>query len=278
MGMIFDVVRNSYVDGPGIRTAVFFKGCNLSCAWCHNPESQKTGQEMLFYRRLCVGCGKCREKCTFSGIQNLAQCRLCGECALYCPRNARKICGWETTAEEVFRVIRKDKDFYRDCGGVTFSGGECMLQLDFLTELLTLCKKDNISTAVDTAGNVPYSSFARILPLTDLFLYDIKIWDEAKHRQYTGVSNQLILDNLSRLLNSGARVLIRIPVLKGINDSAEEAEQIKKYLASLPPVLGVELLPYHAMGESKYEALGRTPRMFSPPGEEQLEMLRGIFR
>ena len=164
---IFDIQRDSFVDGPGIRTTVFFKGCNLHCAWCHNPESQSAKPQMMFYKNKCTGCGKCREKCP----HNLESCDLCGKCTVYCPHDAREICGKEYTVDEVLREIRKDKTFYKTSGGgVTFSGGECMLQIEFLTKILKACKENGIHTAVDTAGHVPFEFFERIIPYTDLFL------------------------------------------------------------------------------------------------------------
>ena len=210
---IFDIQRNSYVDGPGIRTTVFFKGCNLRCAWCHNPESQSPKPQMMFYKNKCMGCGKCKEKCP----NHLESCELCGKCTLYCPHDAREICGKEYTVDEVMREILKDKAFYdHSGGGVTFSGGECMLQIDFLEDLLKECQKNGIHTAVDTAGYVPFEQFEQILPYTELILYDIKCFDSEKHKQYTGVGNELILENLKRLLATDKSVWIRIPIIPTI--------------------------------------------------------------
>ena len=203
---IFDIERSSYVDGPGIRTTVFFKGCNLRCAWCHNPESQSAKPQMMFYKNKCTGCGKCREKCP----HNLELCDLCGKCSLFCPQDARDICGKEYTVDEVLKEVLKDKVFYETSGGgVTFSGGECMLQIEFLTKILKACKENGIHTAVDTAGHVPYERFEQILPYTDLFLYDVKCFDSEKHRQYAGVGNGLILENLKKLLAKSTPVWIR---------------------------------------------------------------------
>ena len=171
---IFDIERNSFVDGPGIRTTVFFKGCNLKCAWCHNPESQDFNVQMMFYKDKCKSCGKCNRVCPY----NLEKCDLCGKCTFYCPVDARKVCGKEYTANEVFSEIIKDKSYYDNSGGgVTFSGGECMLQIDFLLDILKKCKENGIHTAVDTAGHIPFENFEKILPYTDLFLYDIKLFD-----------------------------------------------------------------------------------------------------
>ena len=227
--VIFDIQRSSFVDGPGTRTTVFFKGCNLKCAWCHNPEGQSPKPRMMLYKNKCTGCQKCKEKCPHA----LEKCELCGECALYCPHGAREICGKEYTVAEVMSVILKDKLFY-DCsgGGVTFSGGECMLEIDFLEEILVECKKHGIRTAVDTAGHVPFEYFERILPYTDLLLYDVKCFDSAKHKLYTGVGNELILDNLERLLRSSVPVWVRIPIIPTVNDSEEEMRTIKAFLSS----------------------------------------------
>ena len=271
---LFDIERSSYVDGPGIRTTVFFKGCNLHCAWCHNPESQSPKIQMMFYKNKCTGCGKCREKCPNS----LEKCELCGKCALYCPHDAREICGKEYTVDEVMREILKDKVFYENSGGgVTFSGGECMLQIDFLEEILKECKKNGIHTAIDTAGHVPFAYFERILPYTDLFLYDVKCFDSDKHKQYTGVENQLILKNLKKLLATDSSVWVRIPIIPTVNDSSEEMRSIKEFLISCGRPEKVELLPYHAMGEHKYAALGKQAQMFFAPSEDKMTELKKIF-
>ena len=271
---IFDIERNSYVDGPGIRTTVFFKGCNLRCAWCHNPESQSALPQMLFYKNKCVKCGKCKEKCP----NQLEKCDFCGKCTLYCPHDAREICGREYTPDEVLCEIVKDKAYYESSGGgVTFSGGECMLEIDFLEELLARCKAEGIHTAVDTAGHVPFAYFERILPYTDLFLYDVKIIDSEKHKRYTGAPNELILSNLAKLLKMDRSVWVRIPVIPSINDSAEEITAIRKTLDLYGFPEKVELLPYHAMGEHKYEALGMEAQTFTVPSEEKILQLRKIF-
>ena len=269
MANIFDIERNSFVDGPGIRTTVFFKGCNLKCAWCHNPESQKFDREMMFYKDKCIGCGKCKSVC-----KNPEKCAFCGKCEIFCPKDARRICGKEYTVEEVFAEIIKDKVFYENSGGgVTFSGGECMLQVDFLKEILKKCKENDVHTAVDTAGHVSFESFEKILPYTDLFLYDIKSFDNEKHKKYVGVGNTLILENLNKLLEKKAKVWIRIPVIKGVNDSLEEMKKIKEFLRGRYEK--IELLPYHAMGENKYGAINREVTVFKVP--DNIESLRKIF-
>ena len=268
---IFDIERNSYVDGPGIRTTVFFKGCNLKCAWCHNPESQSPKKEMLFYKNKCTGCGKCKEKCTY----NLEKCVFCGKCTLFCPSDAREICGREYTVDEVLETVKKDKIFYDNSGGgVTFSGGECMLAIDFLEELLKRCKEMGIHTAVDTAGHIPPEYFERILAYTDLFLYDIKIVDSEKHKKYVGVGNELIISNIKKLLSLGARVIVRVPIIPGVNDTEEEILAVKEIASGAEKI---ELLPYHAMGEHKYAALGKEECKFSTPTEDKMKKLRAVL-
>lgn len=248
--IIFDIQRGSFVDGPGIRTTVFFKGCNLNCKWCHNPESQNKDKQILIYEEKCTGCGKCRKVCP----NNFEKCDFCGKCAIYCPNDAREVCGREYLAEEILSEILKDKSFYGNEGGVTFSGGECMLKIEFLKQLLISCKENGIHTAVDTAGNVPWESFEKILEYTDLFLYDVKCADAKLHKKWTGVDNRLILDNLSKLSQKGAKLWIRIPVISGVNDSELEMKEIGKILRTIKAER-IELLPYHAMGLSKYKAV-----------------------
>ena len=262
---IFDIERSSYVDGPGIRTTVFFKGCNLKCAWCHNPEGQSTKKEWMVYPDKCVGCGRC----VGIGLESAD---------FICLHDAKIICGKEYTVNEVMREILKDTAFYDNSGGgVTFSGGECMLQIDFLAELLKRCKENGIHTAVDTAGHVPFEFFERIIPYTDLFLYDVKCFDSDKHKQYTGVENQLILKNLKSLLAKSTPVWIRIPIIPTVNDTEEELQRIKEYLSSCGIPEKVELLPYHAMGEHKYAAIGKETQIFSVPSEEKMKHLKNIF-
>lgn len=271
---IFDIERNSFVDGPGIRTTAFFKGCNLKCAWCHNPESQDFKPQMMFYQDKCIGCGKCKEICPTPN-----HCTLCGKCTLYCPVDARKVCGKEYTVDEVFAEIIKDKSYYENSGGgVTFSGGECMLQIDFLCEILKKCKENGLHTAVDTAGHVPFDSFEKILPYTDLFLYDIKIFDREKHKKYVGAHNDLILENLKKLFKANAKIWIRIPIIPTVNDSIEEMKKIKDFLKTTGMPEKIELLPYHAMGENKYFALGKEYTVFAAPDINKMTELKQVYK
>lgn len=273
-GLLFDIQRSSYVDGPGIRTTVFFKDCNLRCRWCHNPESQSQGRQMLFYQDRCTSCGKCNTVCPTP-----AHCTLCGKCTLFCPHDAKEICGREYTVDEVMQIVEKDRQYYSSSGGgVTFSGGECMLQMDFLTSLARSCQACGIPTAIDTAGNVPWEHFTQILPYTDLFLYDVKCITVEKHMAGTGVSNQQILSNLRRLSEETAvPILIRIPFVPGFNDDAEEIEKIAGFLGTIR-YTDVEVLPYHKMGEHKYAALGQACTEYAVPDKETVEWVREKIR
>lgn len=273
-GVIFDIQRNSFVDGPGIRTTVFFKGCNLRCAWCHNPESQSAAPQMMFYANKCTGCGKCKEVCP----HHLEKCDLCGKCAAVCPAGARKLCGKRMNAKEVLAEILPDRAFYdASGGGVTFSGGECMLQIDFLEQLLQCCKENGVHTAVDTAGCVPWEHLERILPYTDLFLYDVKCFSEDLHQSGTGVSNREILANLRRLCAlCPEKMLVRVPLIPGFNDGEAELRAIADLLRETRPA-GVEVLPYHRMGEHKYEALGKKAETFAVPDADTLVRARALL-
>lgn len=278
---LFDIQRCSFVDGPGIRTTVFFRGCNLDCLWCHNPESKDGKKHLLRYEHLCTGCNRCASVCDIGAVSSRGvdydKCVFCGKCEDHCPSHAIKICGEDYTAEELFDVIKKDQLFYENSGGgVTFSGGECMLHADELTEILKLCKNAGIHTAIDTAGNLPYESFDKVLPYTDLFLYDIKAIDRDVHKRYVGADNRRILENLKKLFSAGAAVWIRIPVISGVNDTVAEMESIKEFLSPYRPEK-IELLPYNKMGESKYRALGAKCTPLSAPNDERMRELRKIF-
>lgn len=270
---IFDIQRGSYVDGPGIRTTIFFKGCNLKCKWCHNPESQSPYRQILFYKDKCTGCGKCKQVCPY----HFEKCDFCGKCTLLCPHDAREICGKEYTVEETLVEILKDKEFFRASnGGVTFSGGECMLQINFLEELLKRCKENNVHTAVDTAGNVPWNYFERILPFTDLFLYDVKAYTEELHKAGTGVSNVLILENLRKLKQANAEIIVRVPVIPEFNGNDIEMKKIAGFIKSLE-IKKVELLPYHAMGEYKWAATGMPATHYTVPKQEEMKKYQLFF-
>ena len=265
-GTVFNIQRFCTDDGPGIRTTVFLKGCNLRCAWCHNPESQAGKAQWMFYPDKCIGCGRCKD---------IADT----DTDFVCYQEARALCGKEYSVEEILEEALKDTLFYQNSGGgVTFSGGECMLQIDFLEACLKGCKEKGLHTAVDTAGHIPFESFARILPYTDLFLYDVKAMDREKHQAFTGVPNDLILDNLSKLLSMGKAVWVRVPVIPTVNDTVEEMTALRRFLEKYGHPEKVELLPYHALGEHKYAAIGKKATSFQKPEDAALEQLRILFK
>ena len=246
--LVFDIKRASTVDGPGIRTTVFLKGCNLNCFWCHNPEGKSPEAQIAFFAEKCIDCWSCKKHCS-----NPDECISCGNCAENCPTQARKLFGKEYSTEELLSVIEADKAYYNaPGGGVTFSGGECMLYPEFLCQMAKECKERDISVAIDTAGNVPFSSFEMVLPYTDLFLYDIKSIDSELHRKGTDIGNELILENLNRLIQKGANILVRIPEIPEFNQG-EEIERIKAYCKEKG--LDFEVLKYHSFGISKLQAL-----------------------
>lgn len=281
-GLVFDIKKYSIHDGPGIRTTVFLKGCPLSCWWCHNPESQSSLPAIFYRPERCIGCGICIESCprqalelTRTGVKtDLSKCTACGICADRCPSGARELVGTEMTVEEVVAEIKKDLLFYdQSGGGVTFSGGEPLLQPEFLIALLQECGKFEFHRAVDTSGFAPLSVLLEVARYTDLFLYDVKMMDSEKHKKYTGVGNELILSNLRALAESGAAINVRIPIIPGINDDDENIEQTGLFVASLPNVCRVNILPYHSAGRSKYEKWGREyllPEVM-PPTENAMQ-------
>ena len=245
IGTIFDIQRFSVHDGPGIRTTVFMKGCPLRCQWCHNPEGLFGNIQLQYFKEHCIKCGRCG---TRTSLEDAAKC----------PTEALKVCGRKLEATEVFQEVLKDQLFYGEDGGVTFSGGECLLQADFVAEVLAMAKEQGISTVVDTSGYVPWQSFEKVLDVCDLFLYDIKTMDREKHKQYTGVDNGLILENLCRLAKRNKPVWIRVPVIPDVNDSIEEISRIAEFLKQFDNIKDITLMPYHTLGKSKYETLGLT--------------------
>ena len=267
-GLIFNIMRFAVHDGPGIRTAVFFKGCPLRCAWCHNPESISPQSEIMLRPERCVHCGACVHACPQQGIsasavplpvQDPARCTRCGACAEACPAEARALIGREASVGEAIAEVLRDRVFYEQSGGgVTFSGGEPTHQPDFLHALLAAAKGEGLHTVVDTCGHAPWVVFKRVAPLVDLFLFDIKIIDPEKHQRHVGVSNDLILENLERLAGNGAALRVRMPLIPGVNDAVEDASRLGQKLAALKRVPEVHLLPYHKSGAEKYARLGRT--------------------
>ena len=273
-GMVFDIAHSSFVDGPGLRTTVFFKGCNLRCDWCHNPESQNHAPCKMFYADKCIGCGACKSVCP-----SPKKCLLCGRCGDVCPTGAVSVCGKWRSVRDILSEVLRDRDFYGLDGGVTFSGGECMLQIDFLETLLKACKERELHTCVDTAGNVPFALFERVLPFTDLFLYDIKAVSPEKHLAWTGADNAQLLSNFKRLYALGVKILVRVPVIPERNGDMEEMRKIAEFLTGYPEV-PVELLAYHRLGESKYAGLGLSAdgHTFTVPDKAYMDKRKRLFK
>ena len=287
IGIIFNIQRYSIHDGPGIRTTVFLKGCPLNCWWCQNPESQLSGQEMLFWGVRCIGCGACSTICPSNAIQikngipvtEKEKCILCGKCTEKCPALAREMIGKKLTTEEVTKEIEKDLVFYEESGGgVTFSGGEPLGQSEFLEGLLNGCREKKIHTAVDISGYISWRILKKIIPKVDLFLYDLKIMDSERHKKYTGVFNEIILENLKKLSSVHHNIFIRFPVIPGINDDSQNIKEMGEFLSSLT-IAHVNLLPYHYIGIDKYRRLGRTYHLAAtqPPSEEKLSEIVAIL-
>lgn len=249
-GIITETQRFCVHDGPGIRTSIFFKGCPLRCSWCHNPECISPKIQTLYYDKKCISCGKCEQGC-FSG--------------------AKVICGKQYSANELLSVILQDKDYYQSKGGVTFTGGEPLLQKVFLKKMIALCKQNCLHVALESCM---FLWDEEIFSSIDYLMADLKIWNDEKHLLYTGVSNEKIKEHLRLFDNLNIPICLRTPVICGINDSEEEISAIAEFAKSLKNLVKYELLPYHALGEYKYEALGLTPPAFQSPSKDEMEKLR----
>ncbi len=253
-GVIFDVKRYAIHDGPGIRTTVFLKGCPLQCRWCHNPESWRPTPELSLRTDRCTGCDRCVEACPLGAIADMSKCKLCGACVEVCPSGAREMAGHSMTVFELMAQIEQDVPFFdQSKGGVTFSGGEPLGQPEFLQELLAECRAREIHTAVDTTCHAPWEVVEKTARLADLFLVDIKHIDPAAHEQYTGVSNELILENTRRLAAMQTQIIVRVPLIPGVNDDESNLSATGEFIASLKTVRRVDLLPYHEAARAKSE-------------------------
>jgi len=266
--LIFDIKRYAINDGPGIRVVIFFKGCNLHCSWCHNPESISSKVEKMYAPAKCIKCGSCVAACPEKAISmspdgvitNPDLCKVCGKCADVCPTKAIEMSGRLMTVPEIMDIIEKERIFFdQSGGGVTFSGGEPLIHTKMLIELLDECRKRKIHTAVDTAGNVSIETILEVSKRTDLFLYDLKMMDSDLHKKWINSGNEMILQNLKAISEAGAQIIIRIPLIGGVNDSIENIEQTAKFISELVgDKKEVNLLPYHNIAQNKYMKLGKS--------------------
>lgn len=288
---VFDIQKYCIHDGDGIRTTIFFKGCPLRCAWCHNPESQLEMPELLWDREKCTGCGWCEEICPGKAVSmeegfptlDRKKCLGCGKCVIECLENARALSGEKKTVRELLEAGEKDMVFYEESGGgVTLSGGEVLVARPF-EEVVQLCRgffEKGISVFIDTSGFAPWERFESILPYVTAFLYDIKLIDSQKHKKWIGADPTLILENLKKLSNAGADIRLRLPLVAGVNDSQEDIQGIVNLLQSGIHVRRIHLLPYHNTGKGKYTRLNRSYQgeSFMAPSSEHLEELASILR
>jgi pyruvate formate lyase activating enzyme len=288
-GIVFDIQSLSFHDGPGIRTLIFLKGCPLKCLWCANPEGQKILPEIRYHKMNCTGCMECSKACTNNAITlknnedtkasidiNKEKCITCSElkCIDMCLNDALRPTGKTMTVEQVMKVIKRDSPYYKRNGGVTLSGGDPTYQPEFAVNILKACKEEYINTAVESAMFTSAEIVNKFIPVTDLFLTDIKHMDEDKHKKLTGVSNKPILNNIS-IISKHKPVVIRVPVIPDLNDDKENIISISRFCAE-NNIDRVNLLPYHKLGVAKYEQLGLTYDIsdVNSPDKEKMELLK----
>ncbi|MBR0359886.1 MAG: glycyl-radical enzyme activating protein [Clostridia bacterium] len=283
---IFEIKRFAVHDGDGIRTTVFFKGCPLKCVWCHNPEGIDFKPELAYYENKCINCGECIRVCPNNAhtiekgvhIFNRKKCTGCGNCEEVCLGNALTLYGEEVTEDELLPKLLEDKEFYENSnGGVTLSGGECLMQSDFCAELLKKLKENGINTAVDTCGFVPQQAIDKVIPYTDVFLYDMKAYDEDIHIKCTGYSNKLILENIKYIDSCNKAIEVRIPYVPDYN--SDQIEKIAVFLKDLNNLTKVRILPYHNYAGSKYTSLAKKNTLPTQlPTDSEMEDARTILR
>ena len=278
---ITNIARGSLHDGPGIRTVVYFKGCRLKCKWCHNPETLSFRKQILYIPSKCIHCGKCIELCPqHHKIQGNDMvflregCVACGKCASECPSLALSLCGEDMTTDAVFQEISKDIHYFISSGGgVTFSGGECLLHPDFLFEIAKKCNNNKIHTAIESAFFVPWESIQKVLPFIDLFFADLKIPNPEKHRKFTGQDNRLIIENITKLSNEHSNIILRIPIIPGVNDSDNDIDAFAEIIKTFGKgIKEIELLKYNHLAESKYDIAGKDYTKFADRSQTDEEM------
>jgi pyruvate formate lyase activating enzyme len=264
-GVIFEIQRFSIHDGPGIRTTVFFKGCPLNCLWCHNPEGKSAQLQLSYLPQKCIACGNCVKVCPHGAHQivdgnhlfDRSLCQLCGDCVKECWSEALEMVGRTVTVSDVLDEVLRDLPFYQNSGGgLTLSGGEPLAQLEFARALLQSARAAGLHTAIETCGYTRFSAFEQVMPFVDLFLFDIKDMDNQFHLKHTGKPNSLILANLKLLHDAGAHIQIRLPMIPGYNNRSDHFGGIADLVKSLPNLVGVEVMPYHRLGNSKNERFG----------------------
>ncbi|MCK9280960.1 MAG: glycyl-radical enzyme activating protein [Melioribacteraceae bacterium] len=271
-GIIVDIQRFSIHDGPGIRTTVFLKGCPLNCKWCHNPEAINYNIQLSFNREKCLDCFKCISVCPSSvhferagkHEVNFSECNLSGRCLTVCPNKALTLTGKVRTVDKIIELILRDKDYYNNSGGgVTISGGEPMTQFQFTKQILKACKENEIHTTLDTCGHAPSDRYLDIMPYVDLFLYDFKESDFQKHKEYTGVYNDLIQKNFNLLYDNGAKIILRCPIVPGFNDTEKHFHAISDIYRKFTKLHGIEIMPYHNIGLDKARKIGAEQNFIS---------------
>ena len=287
-GIFFDIKHFAVHDGPGIRTTVFLKGCPLKCLWCHNPESIGKQSQLGFLEHKCTSCGSCVRACPSGAhtvdsdgkhIFDRSKCTLCGKCAMVCPGKVLTYYGKEAEVEEIVADVLKDKDFYicSKNGGVTLSGGECLMQPDFCEALLKRFKEEDLHTAVDTCGFVSKTALDKVIPYADLFLYDLKAIDSDVHKKCTGQDNAIILDNLKYIDSLGKSIEIRYPYVPGFNDG--EVRKIGELLKGLSNITRVKVLPYHNYASTKYKSLDMVDTLPTViPADAEIEEAKSVLR
>ncbi|WP_312203380.1 glycyl-radical enzyme activating protein [Anaerospora hongkongensis] len=285
-GTIFQIQRWSIHDGDGVRSTVFLKGCPLRCQWCANPESWKSSPEVVFFEEKCIGCNRCLTVCKEGAITkgdafpsfDRDKCRCGSRCCEVCPAGARKLIGSVVTVDEVLAVIKRDTVFYRESGGgVTFSGGEPFAQPEFLRKLVTACSRLGINTAVETSGYFDWEQVDDIFEMLDCVFIDIKHMDDVRHREMTGVGNDKILENIARISRAHPYTVVRVPLISEVNANEQNIHMMCEFIKSRTDVKGVELLPYHDFGESKYRAVGAQAGKFTTPEAATINNLKKII-